>query len=100
MFSHLEPWFGLNASPKISVFPNFEPRLALDGGHDGLNFYRYLLEIGSSFLKPNGEMLLELGSFKESELEYIFNKNRIWVSSRFMKDLQGKKRVWNLVKNN
>ncbi len=77
---------------------NFEPRIALDGGHDGLKFYRYLLETGSDFLKSNGEMLLEIGSFNESELENILNKNRFWISSSFIKDFQGKNRVWNIKK--
>lgn len=79
---------------------NFEPRIALDGGHDGLKFYRYLLETGADFLKSNGEMLLEIGSFNESELENILNKNRFWISSSFIKDFQGKNRVWNIKKNN
>ena len=78
----------------------FEPRIALDGGQDGLNFYRYLLETGSGLLKSNGEMLLEIGSFRESELESLLNKNRLWASSCIFKDLQGNNRVWNLKKKN
>ncbi len=77
---------------------NYEPRKALDGGHDGLDFYRYLIEIGPSMLKSDGEMLLEIGLFKESDLRSIIKKNRSWTSSCLIKDLRGFNRVWKLKK--
>lgn len=39
-----------------------DPRLALDGGADGLDFYRRLLADGWDYLKPGGAMLLEIGA--------------------------------------
>jgi release factor glutamine methyltransferase len=39
-----------------------EPHLALDGGPDGLDLYRRLLEQAPGFLKPNGVVLLEIGA--------------------------------------
>lgn len=39
---------------------DFEPRGALDGGADGLDFYRLLAERAAEFLAPGGELLLEL----------------------------------------
>lgn len=39
----------------------FEPILALDGGADGLDFYRALIKLGASVLKENGFMLFECG---------------------------------------
>jgi release factor glutamine methyltransferase len=39
-----------------------EPALALDGGEDGLEFIRRLLQIGPEWLTPNGRMLLEIES--------------------------------------
>lgn len=38
-----------------------DPRLALDGGEDGLDFYRVLLVDGLDHLLPGGVMLLEVG---------------------------------------
>lgn len=41
---------------------DFEPRLALDGGADGLNFYRRLVPEAIGFLKPSGYLIMEIGS--------------------------------------
>ena len=38
-----------------------EPRLALDGGADGLNFYRRIIGGAPKFLKPNGFLAFEIG---------------------------------------
>ena len=38
-----------------------EPRLALDGGADGLNFYRRIISGAPKFLKPNGFLAFEIG---------------------------------------
>lgn len=39
----------------------FEPTLALDGGADGMDFYRVILRCWSRKLKPGGALALELG---------------------------------------
>lgn len=38
-----------------------EPRLALDGGADGLNFYRRIIAGAPKFLKPGGFLAFEIG---------------------------------------
>ena len=39
----------------------FEPRAALDGGADGLDFYRQIISVYRRYLKTGGTMLLEIG---------------------------------------
>lgn len=39
-----------------------DPQIALDGGADGLDFYRRLIREGWEYLTPGGVMLLEIGS--------------------------------------
>lgn len=39
----------------------YEPHRALDGGDDGLDFYRYLAETANQYLKPGGRIYLEIG---------------------------------------
>ena len=39
-----------------------EPRVALDGGPDGLAFYRRLAADAGTFLRPGGSLLVEIGA--------------------------------------
>ena len=39
---------------------DYEPRAALDGGADGLDFYRRIAAEAGAFLKPGGRAMLEL----------------------------------------
>ena len=38
----------------------YEPRMALDGGADGMDFYRRIAREGGAFLRPGGRVMLEL----------------------------------------
>lgn len=40
---------------------SYEPEAALDGGDDGLDFYRVIIKDYAKYLNPNGIMLLEIG---------------------------------------
>lgn len=40
---------------------NYEPHLALHGGHGGMDIYRQLVPQSLNFLKPGGALLLEIG---------------------------------------
>jgi release factor glutamine methyltransferase len=42
-----------------------EPRTALDGGPDGLDFYRKIIPTGREYLSPGGMLMLEVGAAKE-----------------------------------
>lgn len=44
-----------------SSVKDFEPREALDGGPDGLDFYRYIVPVWSDILKDKGGLLFECG---------------------------------------
>ena len=51
-------------SEKLSLLDeelSFEPSAALDGGNDGLDFYRVIIKEYGSYLNENGIMLLEIG---------------------------------------
>jgi release factor glutamine methyltransferase len=49
-----------------------EPRIALDGGEDGLEFYRRLAHDASSLLDDDGEMLVEVGHGQSAAVLDIF----------------------------
>lgn len=49
-----------------------EPRLALDGGPDGLAFYRRIAAEAAGFLKPGGVLLAEIGFTQEPAVRELF----------------------------
>lgn len=51
----------------------FDPRAALDGGLDGLDYYRHLSASASAFLKPNGRIMMELGDEQAPAIKQIFS---------------------------
>ncbi|NLD34469.1 MAG: peptide chain release factor N(5)-glutamine methyltransferase [Clostridiales bacterium] len=55
------PYIPTGDLPALQAEVKREPRLALDGGGDGLNFYRRLLARAPLHLLPGGWLLLELG---------------------------------------
>jgi release factor glutamine methyltransferase len=48
-----------------------DPRLALDGGADGLVFYRRLAQEAASWLKPHGRLMIEFGDGQSHAIEEI-----------------------------
>lgn len=55
------PYIASADLPRLQREVRREPRLALDGGPDGLAFYRRLLREATSYLAPGGTMVLEVG---------------------------------------
>jgi len=69
-----------------------DPRQALDGGADGLDFYRRLAAEAGSWLKPGAPMLLEFGDGQAAPLEALF-QSAGWQLVSIEKDLSGTERV-------
>jgi release factor glutamine methyltransferase len=62
-----------------------DPRLALDGGADGLDFYRRLAAEAADWLAPAGKMMLEFGEGQAPALEKIF-AGQNWVVEAVRED--------------
>ena len=60
---------------------DFDPRGALDGGTDGLDFYRRLTAEAGTFLKPGGKIIIEFGDNQAKEISDIFTAERWTVES-------------------
>ncbi len=52
-----------------------EPRSALDGGKDGLDFYRRIAAEAKKFLNKSGKIFVEIGFGQENSVSEIFVKN-------------------------
>jgi release factor glutamine methyltransferase len=71
---------------------NFEPRHALSGGKDGLDFYRYLSSEAKKFIVPQGAMYCEIGYDQANSVRELFFMNG-WENLGIFKDLGGHPRV-------
>lgn len=71
---------------------DYEPLLALDGGSDGLDFYRRFAENAGALLSEKGTMLLEIGHLQGDSVQRIFAREG-WQMSRTVQDQNGKDRV-------
>ena len=64
----------------------YEPRIALDGGDDGLDFYRRLAKEVRSYLAKDGMLLLECGEGQAEEILKLFGRRDY---AMVLKDLSG-----------
>ena len=69
-----------------------DPRLALDGGEDGLDFYRRLAAEAPGFLQPGAPVLLEFGDGQENDLRRLFSGSG-WMFEAIENDLSGRPRI-------
>ncbi len=76
--------------PEVNVF---EPVSALDGGEDGLDFIRSIIDEAPTFLNSNGWLLLEIGFDQATEVQAHIEKSGCYASLTVIKDLSGNDRV-------
>jgi release factor glutamine methyltransferase len=67
---------------------DYDPRLALDGGIDGLDAYRAIVADGRRLLAPGGLLIVELGAGQEQAVTTLFTNAGLRVTSA-RKDLAG-----------
>lgn len=71
----------------------YEPRMALDGGCDGLDFYRRVISEAGSFLKEKGLLLLEIGFGQREDIEKIVRAGNNFFVDEIIKDYSQIERV-------
>ena len=72
---------------------DYEPRIALYAGPDGLDVYRKIMEKVSQFLKPDGILLLEIGYQQGPAVRGLLEQTGVFAQIRIDKDLQSHDRV-------
>lgn len=70
-----------------------EPKIALDGGKDGLDFYRRIFEVGYEFLNRQGYLCVEIGYNQREDVKKIIELKKRYVQTYSKKDLCQNDRV-------
>lgn len=81
-------------SKEIKLLPEEvqkEPHIALDGGLDGLEYYRLIRKNIKKYLKENGTLIMEIGYDQKEDVQKMFK------GSKCIKDMENRDRViiWN-----
>jgi release factor glutamine methyltransferase len=71
---------------------DFDPRRALDGGADGLDYARRLAAESPRFLRPEGRVMLEFGDGQADRLREIFAEQK-WVVEAVEEDYSHRPRI-------
>ncbi len=70
------PYIKTEELPTLQKEVQHEPSMALDGGKDGLDFYRAIIKNWSVFLKKDGIIAFECGESQAEDIAEIFIKNK------------------------
>lgn len=69
---------------------DYDPHMALDGGSDGLDFYRIFAEKSAEYLNDKGYLILECGQGQGQEIVKLLGSN---FDSQVINDMQGVDRI-------
>lgn len=86
----------IKPSEKVDMDKNVlqnEPKTALFGGQDGLDFYRKFAKEVREHLNSHGEFFMEFGFSEEEQLKELFNQELPDFDIEFKKDMAGKPRM-------
>ena len=86
------PYIRTDVIKELSVQVKHEPQIALDGGEDGLDFYRNIINEVPKYLKPNGYLCLEIGFDQKEAVINILKNTEKYCNIKAIKDLSGNDR--------
>ncbi len=84
------PYIAAGELPELSPEVQSEPRLALDGGEDGLDIIRRIVSVAADYLNPHGTLALEIGAGQADGVCALFDAAR-WEGG-VKKDFAGVRR--------
>ena len=87
------PYLTNSQMNEISEFVEKEPKEALNGGKDGLKFYKIIYDKAKHFLKNNGVIAVEIGFSQAEDVINLISKHKEYTNIRVIKDINNKDRV-------
>lgn len=87
------PYIESKAIDKLDIeVKKYDPRLALDGGDDGLDFYRRISADAPKHLTKNGILMFEIGKGQAAQVRKILKDNG-FIETKVVKDYSKIERV-------
>ena len=87
------PYIETRIIPTLSKEVQKEPHIALDGGNDGLDFYKIIINNADNYLKTGGAIFLEIGYNQKNKVIDYINQTKNETKPICFKDLGGNDRV-------
>lgn len=87
------PYIETETINKLEIEVQNEPHLALDGGIDGLKFYKIIANNAFKYLNENGYLLLEIGYNQQKSVMQLLQDTGKYKNIETIKDLGGNYRV-------
>ena len=87
------PYIKKEVLKKLDKEVQKEPKLALDGGYDGLDFYRKIINKAEEYLKFNGYLCFEIGYDQKEDVENLLKEQEKYINITCKKDLCDNDRV-------
>ncbi|MBI4744232.1 MAG: peptide chain release factor N(5)-glutamine methyltransferase [Actinobacteria bacterium] len=95
------PYIPTNLIENLQIeVKDFEPKEALDGGKDGLGFYRRIIRDSSEYLKSGGFLVFEIGDGQSERIIKLLKDNNCFEKIQLSKDYAGKERIISAVYRN
>ena len=85
------PYIRSDVINELSKQVQNEPHLALDGGEDGLEFYKKIIEQSCNHIK-NGYLILEIGYDQKEDVKNLLKENKNYSEIKTIQDLSGNDR--------
>ena len=87
------PYIKTNIIEKLDIQVKNEPHIALDGGVDGLDFYKKIISESYQYLKYNGYLCLEIGYDQKIDVIELIENTEKFTDTYSKKDLFDNDRI-------
>ncbi|MCQ9208710.1 MAG: peptide chain release factor N(5)-glutamine methyltransferase [Omnitrophica bacterium] len=87
------PYVDTDQIPQLSRELHYEPKEALDGGRDGLFYYRKIIAEAANYLQSGGALALEIGDNQGQRIREIFSQSGRFALTGVIKDYHAIERV-------
>jgi release factor glutamine methyltransferase len=87
------PYIATQELERLQPEVQYEPRIALDGGLDGVDFYRRLIACAPRYLEENGFLALEIGHHQKAAVEAILKEKGNFTIIDVIRDYHNIERV-------